>query len=711
MPPKPLKQVKKQVQITLNTITDNTSVSSSTQDTPEDTVMLHNTEVNQPKKSKSTKKTAVKTSSLTLTTSAEDTPKKLKRASKSVQKSLSKSVEQDDSNSTTNPSVVVPKLKLNSHGLYTTQGVVETNERTFQAPVQEQKEPKHIVPLNDMILYKKKTKPRTPTNFNNNILESLNNLRQQQQQQNQHHTKVPDLSNLSSLINRTVKSVDDIPEAEIDIIQFTFMSTEEILKWSVMEVTSQKLIGLNSVSDLRLGPSNMNEDCATCKNKWKICPGHFGHIMLPVKVPHALRMKNIVEFLSLFCYECYRLVVMTDKMKLCDIYSRKGEARFRAILQERMNTVSTCPHCDRNLPDFNFDDEYKFFGKLKNKTFPVPIPKIEEIFDNIPPCDIAELGLDSESVHPSKLLIGAVLVIPPCARSYVKNATGINHDDLDLKYQDIVKYVQAWHKAAVNTKAKSDAYDNICYHIRTLMDNSKGKVKSMGNKRSVKCIKKRLTSKSGLIRGHLQGKRVNFCARSVITPDSTLWVDELVVPECFAKTLSYPVHVNKHNINWCQHLLDTDKVNNIYRDDICYTASRKLYTRGFDLLENDIIVRKLSSNRIIQIHVYSYLYQYNKLPDLQIGDIVYRHNKVYTDVVPKQRKPFLLREGDIIDRQLIDGDWTLFNRQPTLWKGSMRAMRVKVMPGKTFRFNMACTAAYNADHDGDEVNIFFVCFY
>ena len=230
------------------------------------------------------------------------------------------------------------------------------------------------------------------------------------------------------------------------------------------------------------------------------------------------------------------------------------------------------------------------------------------------------------------------------------------------------------------------------------MDNTKGKAKNMNNKRKLKCLKNRLTTKSGLIRGHIQGKRNDFTARTVITPEANGWVDELIVPEAFAKTLTYPVIVNKLNIEKCQRLLDEDKVNFIYRDDTCFTASKVLYTRGFELRENDIIIKNDRGSKS-RISVYEYLNAKGKLPELQSGDSVERNGRVYVDVATKQRKDFKLREGDKIERQIQNGDWTLFNRQPTLWKGSMRAMKIKIMPGKTFRFNLACTSAYNADFD------------
>ena len=72
-----------------------------------------------------------------------------------------------------------------------------------------------------------------------------------------------------------------------------------------------------------------------------------------------------------------------------------------------------------------------------------------------------------------------------------------------------------------------------------------------------------------------------------------------------------------------------------------------------------------------------------------------------TLIPPRIKKQHRLHVGDIIERQVQNGDWVVFNRQPTLWKGSMQAKQVKILPGKTFRMSLATTQAFNADHDGD----------
>lgn len=508
----------------------------------------------------------------------------------------------------------------------------------------------------------------------------------------------------------------DLPDVDIDSLQFVFLSTEEILRWSVLEITNSKLSGNNSVFDLRMGPAHPNspEECATCHFKGKVCPGHFGHIKLPCKVPHPLRIKLLCDFLNLFCHDCFYCVVR-DKAEIDDMIHKagsSGERRFNAFLEVRKR-VEICPRCFNVLPEIKVIDDMKFERIFKGKKFPVGIAKIEEIFDNIPPCDIELLGLDAENVHPSKLLMGALLVMPPCARpsitrSFAKVSNGPAHDDLTINYTEIFKTVKKYEEAVTskNEKSKAEAYENLCFRVRTMMDNSKNKAKNNLNKRGLKCIKNRMRSKTGLIRGHIQGKRVDFCARSVITPEATGWVDELVVPEDFAKNITFPVKVNRHNLMWCQRLLDNNKVVNVYSGDSVKSAKKLMYTNGFELRDNDVIER-LVDGRMVRIDVYTYKEQYNKLPELKRNDAVVRYQKRFTNVPIRQLKAFSLHEGDVIERQLMNGDWTLFNRQPTLWKGSMRAMRVKVMPGKTFRFNMACTQAYNADHDGDEMNAFF----
>jgi DNA-directed RNA polymerase III subunit RPC1 len=68
-----------------------------------------------------------------------------------------------------------------------------------------------------------------------------------------------------------------------------------------------------------------------------------------------------------------------------------------------------------------------------------------------------------------------------------------------------------------------------------------------------------------------------------------------------------------------------------------------------------------------------------------------------------KRRSLQLKIGDVVERQLQNGDYVLLNRQPTLHSGSIIAHKVVIRPYKTFRFNLATTSSFNADFDGDRL--------
>jgi DNA-directed RNA polymerase beta' subunit len=161
--------------------------------------------------------------------------------------------------------------------------------------------------------------------------------------------------------------------------------------------------------------------------------------------------------------------------------------------------------------------------------------------------------------------------------------------------------------------------------------------------RLLKSLQQRLGSKEGRIRSNLQGKRVEYSARSVITPDPNISVKELGIPVKIATNLTYPEMVTAFNIG-------------------------KLYK----LIQNG--------------------------PNVYPGAKTIRHKDGrITSLRHVNTKELVLHEGDIVNRHLMDGDIVLFNRQPTLHRMSMMGHRVKVLKGKTFRLNVSVTAPYNAD--------------
>ena len=505
------------------------------------------------------------------------------------------------------------------------------------------------------------------------------------------------------------KTFDESQEVlSIDSLQFTFMSDEEILKLSVTECNkpSATTAEPNTTYDPMMGPINARDSCKYCNEKWIDCPGHFGHISLHHPIPHPLKIKTILQYLNIFCSHCYRLVLSEEHFKLYDIHKYPGNKRFEKITQE-VEKFSTCSHCEKIVFKYGFEED-KFIRKYKKEKITISVKQIQQIFSNIAVQDIELIGFDSKFVHPKMLLFTKLPVIPPCSRSYCVRGEGqIGHDDLTQKYNEIIRLNNCYAKET-NEKIQQQYIANIMQNVLLLMDSDK--VKSKNNEKvQVKSIKQRISGKTGQVRNNLLGKRLDFCGRTVITPEPNCSVDELIVPEKIAKTLTIPVTVTEKNLQECQKMLYEDKINMILRKDQHNPSSERqkihvkyyIWSEGTELQENDIVVRN-------SIHINPTKYELLKKRkfELKDGDQIIRDGKLLDKIkIEKRIENKKVQVGDIVERQIRDGDWTLFNRQPTLHKGSMRAKKIKILPKKTFRFNLASTQAYNADFDGK-----FLCF-
>jgi DNA-directed RNA polymerase III subunit RPC1 len=181
-----------------------------------------------------------------------------------------------------------------------------------------------------------------------------------------------------------------------------------------------------------------------------------------------------------------------------------------------------------------------------------------------------------------------------------------------------------------------------------------GLKKEMGHK-PIRGLCQRLKGKQGRFRGNLSGKRVDFSARTVISPDPNLRVDQVGVPVHVAKIMTYPETVSRYNIE----------------------KLRQRVLNGPDVHPGANLIRPGGENSFVK-------------------------SLAYAD---RERAAQTLRIGDIVERHMEDGDVVLFNRQPSLHKLSIMSHQVKVMPWRTFRFNICVCAPYNADFDGDEMNM------
>lgn len=478
----------------------------------------------------------------------------------------------------------------------------------------------------------------------------------------------------------------------IETVEFTLLPNEEVKRISVCEVTNTKWEGENSLYDRKMGIQDKNNTCDTCGEQWKVCPGHFGHIELAQPIPHPIQTKLILKYLQVFCKNCYNLIIDKERESLLNFTKLKKEAKLNAIYEES-EKIFVCPHCSNAIPKyFNNEDSYFMkFSKTEQKPYKLSYVDIHNIFTNIDEKQFKLCGYDDPRLHPRNLIISNLLVLPPCTRPYVLNGDQSCHDDLTYKYIDIIKVNNKIKETGFET-TRNSLVDALYFHIKTLFDNSKGKSRESSNKRPIKCIKSRLKGKTGQIRNNLQGKRCDFNGRSVITAEVNCMADEIVLPTEFAKKLTYPVTVNALNIEECKTLLANDKIVGIKRGDKKFETDFACFTRGFKVQEDDEIIRDGKTTT-----VWLYEHTKDKKFELQEGDIVVRDGVYHQNIVPPKRKNFELKIGDVVERHMKDGDLVVLNRQPTLWKGSMRAKKVKIRPGKTIRFALSSTQAYNAD--------------
>lgn len=509
---------------------------------------------------------------------------------------------------------------------------------------------------------------------------------------------------------------------EIDEITFGIYSPEEVMKMSVCKIDNAKKSGIGSVYDPRMGTTDSTEECRTCKQNATNCPGHFGHIELEEPVVHPLYYKRVTNFLNCFCTKCYRLLITKDQIFLSGINRLKGERRFKHII-EKLKKVDICCQptgefdengepiiCGKDHALVKFttsDSSYSMVyldNKSKSKTSVVlSTEEIKKILDNIPDSDVELIGFDPKLVHPRNFIITVLPVCPPCDRPYVKADGKTCDDDLTIQYTEIIKAnnnlceedtekkVRRKREQTEQDRAKARA--SLRFRILTTFNNGQGKAKHTTNGRAIKGIKERLTGKDGQIRNNMMGKRCDQTGRTVIGPDPTLKMGELAVPEDMTKILTVPVRVNKYNFQQMQDLVNSGKVKTIIKPDDETVIEIKRFRRGTRLMHGDIIHR---AGELITVQ--------NGRELVQEGDQVERDGEFLTKLKAANRD-YKIDIGYTVNRPLQDGDYVLLNRQPTLHKASMMAMKILIKPHKTLRMNLACTKPFNADFDGDEMNI------
>ncbi|KAB7495389.1 DNA-directed RNA polymerase III subunit RPC1 [Armadillidium nasatum] len=488
-------------------------------------------------------------------------------------------------------------------------------------------------------------------------------------------------------------------------IQFGVLSPNDMQQLSHIQVskdglymkTNAKIPTPEGVLDSRLGVSQSDKVCGTCSKTIVDCVGHFGHMDLPQPVFHVGYFKNIVHLLQNICKVCSHVLLKpSDKKMLLSTYKKttsylKKKAQYKKI-NELCKKINKCPYCGarngvvKKFPPLKIIHE-KFrnvkkgdpvIGKYKdlftlafknNKELEPLLPAtpfeylqpsdVLRLFTNIPLEDLPLLCMDEKHSHPKDLILTRILVPPNVIRPSITSdlKAGTNEDDITSMLNEIAflsgimnkrvgstteNYMEPWEHIQLSTAFLINSEINVPADWVLLRKNARGFVQ-------------RLKGKQGRFRGNLSGKRVDFSSRTVISPDPNLRINEVGVPIEVAMQLTYPERVTPHNIK----------------------LLRQLVKNGPDVYPGAIYMNP------------------RNMPGL----------KKALKFIHRTHAASELKNGDIIERHLLDGDIVLFNRQPSLHKMSIMCHQVRVLPGRTFRFNECVCTPYNADFDGDEMNL------
>ena len=498
--------------------------------------------------------------------------------------------------------------------------------------------------------------------------------------------------------------------SEVNHYRFNIFSSEEIINYSVAEIKETKsLFGEGCIYDERMGPVDNAKNCGTCQQNYMVCQGHFGHILLQEPILHPMLLEEIVNYLRILCIDCHQIILNMEHLKILRVYQKKGNFKMISILSKKF---PICVYCKHNQPIYTIiEGKINYFYKLKTNKIELNSKDIYTIFKSISPRDTKLLGLTPAS-HPVNMVLRALPVCPPVTRPYVTMDTGICDDDLTSKYIDIIKCNKQLEKEKLESKRKM-LIQSLEFHITTLFDNTKGKARQI-NGRPLKGIRERINGKNGRIRSNMMGKRTDFCGRTVIGADPTIKLNEVGFPMEFATNLTIPETVNKINMNVLQNLVKNGQANYVIRNDktfnLKYALQQKSYEREtYDQLSVPYTV-KLESGEKKTGYRWQYIEAIETLTKKPFtpkpGDVILRRNGTIIDSFPiVEKKNFPLQLGDIVERHLKDGDRVLLNRQPTLHKGSILAPKIKILPGRTLRLPISICSSFNADFDGDEMNI------
>jgi len=427
-------------------------------------------------------------------------------------------------------------------------------------------------------------------------------------------------------------------------VNFDVWTAEDIRKESVVHVTEKKTYENNAIVHNGLRDSRMG---ATKGHSCPTCGENVkkcnGHFgHIELQCP-VYHISWVSNVIYWLRCICYTPSCRNTLIKNFDTHNVQ---KNRHLQHYSKNVHTKCPECEERQPKYSWNRDK---GCIEvNKV----LYSIEDVMIHLDKLD-SEVLDRVDLAHPKGMILTVLPVPPPSVRPPIMQGNSVRgEDDLTYRLIQIMRANDKLEKTQKDNRPKhiiTDAKESLQNAVTGYINHTKvGSSKRKTSKREYTSLQVRLQGKEGRVRGNMMGKRCDFTGRSVITGDDHLKMSEVGIPISVAEKLTIPVKVTAYN------------------------------------------------KEILQIQLTQ-----EKSPI----KFVIRPNGSRVDLSFVQRTGITLSVGWTVERILQDGDIVLFNRQPSLHKMSIMAHEAKILPYSTFRMNLSCTTPYNADFDGDEMNI------
>uniref|UniRef100_A0A1J3DX36 DNA-directed RNA polymerase subunit n=1 Tax=Noccaea caerulescens TaxID=107243 RepID=A0A1J3DX36_NOCCA len=493
--------------------------------------------------------------------------------------------------------------------------------------------------------------------------------------------------------------IEDVGSLKIKSINFSMLSDLEVMKAAEVQVWKNMYYenGFKPVEsgllDPRMGPPNKKSVCATCNGNFQNCPGHFGYLKLDLPVYNVGYFNFILDILKCICKRCSSMLIDEKmyedhlrKMRNPKMEPLRKTELAKAVVKKCSGMASqrpvTCRKCgylngmvkkvaatvgigishDRSKILGGEVDEFKSaISHTKESTGAIINPatyvldpnSVLRLFKGMSDKDCEILYI---AHRPENLIITCMLVPPLSIRpSVMIGGTQSNENDITERLKNIIQGNAFLHKILnqpTTSPKNMQAWETVQAEVAQYI-NSEVRGINQQDAKPLSGLLQRLKGKQGRFRANLSGKRVEYTGRTVISPDPNLKITEVGIPILMARILTFPECVSRHNI---------EKLRQCVRNGPSkYPGARNV-----------------------------------RYPDGSSRTLVGDYRKRIADE---------LTIGCIVDRHLEEGDAVLFNRQPSLHRMSIMCHRARIMPWRTLRFNESVCNPYNADFDGDEMNM------